>query len=201
MKRSGRLIIIGLLGMFVVCSPSCKRKTVSLAGLIAYVNDPENGLQKTQQTGKIKTVLTYKPWQTMMFNEGGLNNKDRRSDSLKFQDKLFFVFSLSANNKELLKQLEFSQYSEMVQVLAFRMKNFIDVVPDDGKPVEPTDCIFQQTYGMGVANNLLVVFDKEKLMTADNLKFEVREFGLNTGNLNFGIKTKDITDIPALAQK
>src|SRR5665213_1955936 len=85
---------------------SCRHRPLQKAELIAYVNNPDNGLKKEQQAGNIRATLTYKPW-ALMTGAG-------------FKNKLFFVLSLSANNKELLRQLSFDQYSEMVQVLAFR---------------------------------------------------------------------------------
>ena len=128
-------------------------------------------------------------------NRQNIKNKQEKTDPFKFKDKLFFVLSLSANKKEVLRQLPFDQYSEMVQVLAFRMNEFVKIIPDDGKPVDPTECIFQQTYGMGSANNLLIVFEKAKLMAADNLTVRIKEFGLNTGDLYFKLATKDIKEL------
>jgi hypothetical protein len=193
MKEFCRLLCLYLLISATVCFASCKKKIATKADLISYINDSKNGLQKSQQMGEINAVLTYKPFQLMTNMQRPGSKKTDMAD--KFQDKLFFVLSLSANNKELLKQLPFSQYSEMVQVMAFRMNSFIDVVPDNNKPVEPLDCIFQQTYGMGASNNLLIVFDKKRLMTAQNLRVHITEFGLNTGDLNFEIAMNDIKTV------
>jgi hypothetical protein len=199
MKKSVWCGIVSLLLLMAVCLLSCKEKIRNRRDLIVYVNDPVNGLKKIEQIGKIKAAFTYKPWQLMGIKSQTVSNKSEKPYPFKFKDKLFFVLSLSANDKELLRQLQFSQYGEMVQVLAFRMNEFIEAVPDDKKPVRPLECTFQQTYGMGTANNLLIVFNKEKLMAASDLKIRVKEFGLNTGDLNFAIKTKDIKDIQNIA--
>ncbi len=180
-------IIYLALVLLITINTSCGKRITSKEKLIEYINNPENGLQKTNQVGQIKTVLTYKPWQLM-----ALGNKINKKVVEKYDDKLYFILSLSANNKELLRQLPYAQYSEMVQVLAFRMNGFIDLVADNQKPEEPEECIFQQTYGMGFANNLLIVFKKEKLLEADRIRLRIKEFGLNTGNLNYEIKTQDI---------
>lgn len=167
--------------------------------MIAYINDPDNGLQKTEQTGKVKVVLTYKPWQLMAGKQPGAKNKTVNKRPAYFDNKLFFVLSLSANNKELLRQLPFNQYSKMVQVLAFKIAEFVDITPDEGKPVQPLECIFQQTYGMGIANNLLIVFNKSALLDANNLTVQLKEFGLNLGNLTFTLETKNIKKIQNIA--
>jgi hypothetical protein len=190
MKKVAWLLSICFFTFFTTLFLSCKKKIASKADLITYINDPENGLQKSQQIGKIKAVLTYKPWQLMADK---LKPGDLKITTVnKIKDNLFFVLSLSANNKELLRQLPFNQYSEMVQVMAFRMGGFIDAVPDNDKSVEPLNCAFQQTYGMGLANNILIVFDKKKLIIANNLRIHIKEFGLNIGDLYFDIDVSDI---------
>ena len=177
----------------LVCFVSCKKRITNKADLITYINDPRNGLQKSQRVREIQVGLTCKPWQLMVSKSklqgGSLENAN------KIKDKLFFVLSLSANNKELLKQLPFSQYSEIVQVLAFRMNSFINITPDRDKTVEPLNCTFQQTFGMGLANNLLIVFDKKKLISASNIRVHIKEFGLNIGDLYFDIDVSDIKKI------
>jgi hypothetical protein len=191
MKNRAGLLAIGGLMFCLLCFFSCKKKITHKNELIAYVNDEGNGLQKVQQMGEMKIVLTYRPWQMMAMTSTVTAPKNKTL----FDHQLFFVLSLSAKNKELLRQLEFNKYSELVQVLTFRMREYIDIIPDEGKPVEPLDCIFQQTYGIGSANNLLMVFNREELLNAQKLKFRIKEFGLQTGDLDFELKTEDIKNI------
>jgi hypothetical protein len=197
MKRLVQLfteIILVLLVSFIAIS--CKKKITNRADLIGYINDPDNGLVKTEEIGKIKAQMLYKPWQLMVQASDAKNKLiSNKYSANQLKNKYFFVLSLSANNKELLRQLPFSQYSETVQVLAFRMNESVEITPDKMKPVKPLECIFQQTYGMGAANNLLIVFNNKTLTNTDDLKIKIREFGLNTGDLNFKIKTKHIKDI------
>jgi len=182
------LTVIGLM--------SCnKKKITNREEWVASINKPENGVNKTERVGAIKAALSFRPWQLMMPKGYKGENKTQNGDPYKLKDKLFFVLSLSANNKELLRQLPFAQYSEMVQVLAFRMNDYVQAYPDDREPVQPLECIFQQTYGMGVANNLVIVFNKKKLLDADKIKIKIKEFGLNTGDLDFDLKTDDIKQI------
>lgn len=179
-------------------SVSCKKKISSNADLIEYINNPENGLVKTVEINKIKVELRYKPWQLMLVKQNKLPKQINGSPENTMKDKYFFVLSLSADNKELLRQLPFNQYSEMVQVLAFRMMGYISLIPDDKKPIVPEDCLFQQTYGIAHANQLLIVFDKTKLEAAKQLQIKIKEFGLGIGNLNFQINNKDIQDISSI---
>ncbi|HWZ04427.1 MAG TPA: hypothetical protein VNX40_12505 [Mucilaginibacter sp.] len=191
-QKSGFVLLLLIAAVLGGCKATIKRK----ADLITYVNSPGNGLQKTQEAGKVKATLTYQPWQLRLAK---VNQKDGTTPPAGYEDKLYFVLALSADDKEVLRQLPISQYSEMVQVLAFRMQEFISLMPDGGKPLQPLDCLFQQTYGMGTANNLLIVFNSGNMLDAEKLRVQVREFGLGIGNLDFEFKTKDINNIPAIA--
>jgi hypothetical protein len=183
-----------------VCLSGCsfsggKKKITKQSDMLAFTNDSVNGLKKNEQVGPIKIGLTYKPWQLLVSRQKDAANKSDSSKIAYFKNKLFFVLSLSANHKEVLRQLKFNDYSEMVQVLAFRMSQFIKAIPDEGKEVEPLECIFQQTYGMGSENEILVVFERQKLIKGDSFNIYINEFGLNTGNLKFEFKTSDINNI------
>jgi hypothetical protein len=183
-----------------ICLAGCsfsgnKKKITKQADILAFTSDSVNGLKKNEQVGAIKIGLTYKPWQLLVSRQKNAGNKRDSSKTAYFKNKLFFVLSLSANHKEVLRQLKFSDYSEMVQVLAFRMSQFIKAIPDEGKEVEPLECIFQQTYGMGTENEILIVFERQKLIKSDAFNIYIKEFGLNTGDLKFEFKTNDINNI------
>src|ERR1700754_1305122 len=189
--RSMGVLGRSLLLFIMTLSISCGKRVSTKADLTSFVNDPENGLIKTTRVNQINAELKYKPWQLMAI---GSNRSQMRSVN-SFKNKYFFVLSLSAGNKELLKQLSFDQYSEMVQVLSFRMMTYIVLIPDRDKPVIPEDCLFQQTYGLARANQLLIVFDKTKLKKSKQLQIKIKEFGLGTGDLNFQFNTDKIQDL------
>jgi hypothetical protein len=180
------LLAVGLWFFFTACKQPIKTQEA----LNQYISDPHNNLQQTQETNGVKVTLTYKPWQAFI---RGTSNK---ANIKKYSNRYFFVLSLSAHDKELLRQLDFDTYSNMVQVLSFRMIPLIHAIPDNGKPVEPMDCIFQQTYGTATANNLLIVFDKDKLLFNKKLNIVINEFGLNLGTLQFQFNANDFKEIP-----
>jgi len=194
-KNISLILILNIFASGVFCFTSCKKKITNKQDLIAYISEPQNGLQKIQQIGDIKVAITYRPGQLTWDKNITSKTASKEKDSL-YNNQLFFVLSMSAKNKELLRQLEFSKYSEMVQVLAFRMKEFVSATPDNAKSVEPLSCVFQQTYGMGSANNVLIIFDRKELLSARDLKIGIKEFGLQTGNLEFEFKTDDIKSLP-----
>jgi len=174
---------------------SCQKVITDKAALFEYLTKTEHGLKKANVTNKIKVEVTYYPWQLVEQNQ---NKRVQKEVERGFADKCYFVLAFSANGKELLRQLPYSEYSEMVQVFSFRMQPNISIVTDAGKKVEAQDCLFEQTYGMGKENELLIVFDKRKLQDATTLKLRIKEFGLNIGNQDFQIRVKDINDMPEI---
>lgn len=146
---------------------------------------------------KMEAALTYVPWQVIASRVYKGKRRDTSSVNM-MKSKYYFMLGLSANGKELLRQLPFDQYSEMVQVLAFRLRPYVNIVRDDGKIIGAEDCLFQQTYGMARENEVLLVFNSSDLKNAHQFNLKINEFGLNTGTLNYQIKQKDIKDIPEI---
>jgi hypothetical protein len=189
MKKPLLFICIFLTGIALT---SCNQPIKSKASLTTYLNDSKHGLSQVHEINKIKAAVTFMPWQVIVSK-----TKQKDTSAVKvLKSKYYFVLGLSANGKELLRQLPFSQYSEMVQVLAFRMRPYVSIVRDDGKVIGAEDCLFQQTYGMGRENEVLLVFNRSELKNTNEMDLKIKEFGLNTGNLDYKISTKDINHIP-----
>ena len=188
-----KIINTSLLISFIALLFSCKHTITNKAKLTEYINNPDNGLKKEELVNKINTVVIYTPPEFFnpTYKKGNIQNKY-------LDDKLFFVLSLSSNNKELLRQLDYNSYSEMVQILSFRMNEFVELISDEKKLVEPESCQFQQTYGLSKANNLLIAFKKKDLLSSKYLILRIKEFGLNIGNLSYKFNTTDINNIPTI---
>ena len=191
MKKPLLFIYAFLAGITLIC---CNQPIKSKTSLTRYLSDSTHGLTKGREINKIKAAVTFMPWQAIASKTG---SKDPSSVKV-LKSKYYFVLGLSANGKELLRQLPFNQYSEMVQVLAFRLRPYVSIVRDDGKVVEAEDCLFQQTYGMGRENEVLLVFNRSELKDAKEMNLKIKEFGLNTGNLDYTINTKEIGQMPAI---
>lgn len=175
------------------CNPVIKNK----ADLQTYITDPDNGLMGTTQRSDVVIKTTWQPWQ-LIANKMGNPKSKASNDASSFANNLYFILSLSKGNKELLRQLPFEMYSEMVQVLSFRMQNFVSAQPDGKTAIQPIECIFQQTYGMTEANMLLLVFNKKDIGAAKELTISLKEFGLGMGNLKFPFQLKNIDRIEKL---
>lgn len=174
------------------CNPAINNK----ADLQVYITDPDNGLTSITEKSDVTLKMTWQPWQ-LIANKIGNSKSKAVNDSSIFAKNLYFILSLSKDNKELLRQLPFETYSEMVQVLSFRMQNFISAELDK-TTIEPVECAFQQTYGMTEANMLLLVFNKKDIGEAEDLTISLKEFGLGFGDLKFPFRLKNIDRIQNL---
>nr|WP_199156312.1 hypothetical protein [Pedobacter sp. ASV2] len=187
--------ILSLSLLFLSLHLSCNKPIGNRKELLAYVYKPENGLTSVIQAGGIEIQLSYIPWQAQAYDNQSKKIKLNPESLIKIKDKYAFILSFSKDKKEILKQLDFNTYSEVLQVLAFRMQNYIVAKVDGGKSISPLSCTFQQTYGMSTANDLLLIFDKKAIKTTGLITIFVKEFGLKTGDFQFKINISDITKL------
>lgn len=171
-----------LLLTIISCKPVIRTKN----DLIKYISDPANGLRQEKQINNITISCLYQP---VALHQKKINTK---IEDKKTSDRACFVLSLAKDNKELLNQLNYNLYSEMVQVLSFRMPQYVSLIIEGKEPIVPLDVFFQQTYGLSNSNNVLLIFDKAQIANTDEFKIKIKEFGLDLGNLAFGYKSKDL---------
>lgn len=195
--RYSSLLLFGLC-MLVFCG--CNRTLKTKPEILSYINDKKNGLVKFSQSNEVDCKVTFLPWQTQAYNNDLLKLAVDQKTKSALKTKYYFLISLSKDNKEILRQLKSSEYSEMVQVLAFRMTDFVKVKLGSGKTLEPLNCLFQQTYGLSNANELLVVFEESEFEKAETFKIYISEFGLGTGNLSFLFNRDQIQKLQHLLQ-
>lgn len=176
---------------------SCNTQIKNKSDLQTYIGDPNNGLTDTVQRSSVLAKLVFQPWQ-LLAKRVGASKTVAIANTNPLSKNLYFVLSLSKDGKELLRQLPFEQYSEMIQVFSFRMQDFISVKADGSESIAPIECLFQQTYGMTEANMLMVVFEKKSMPKCEKLNFYVKEFGLGLGELTFQVKNDEIGHIERL---
>ncbi|HEY9048675.1 MAG TPA: hypothetical protein VIN08_22365, partial [Ohtaekwangia sp.] len=114
----------------------------------------------------------------------------------KYSQYLYFILSLSANNKEALHQAASDQYGDLVQTLSFRMNNYVTLTTSANDSIPVGDFMLNRTYGMSNSTDLLFVFSKEKAKGKDWIQFNLNEFGLGIGNQRFRFEMSDLENIP-----
>lgn len=183
---------------------SCSRPgKVDRKGMYAYLNKSSHGLQHEEEKNGIKAKLRYQPQELLIMQEWERAEKQDSSllDSLrrKYSTFRYFVLELSKDNKEVIRELgSFGRYSDMLQVLAFQMQQYVNITTSTHDTLALSDYVFQQTFGMSNANSLLFVFPVAELQNAGAYDLNIGEFGLGMGNLRFHFREEDIKDVPAL---
>jgi hypothetical protein len=198
MRKAGFLTVffIGLLlSLFFY---SCQKRPKTKQELSQYIAEPAHGLIQSEQRNEIDFSLQYHPEQLF---PNGLKSAGRHTGhkpALFTASQVYFMLNLSAHHRELLRQLDFQTYSALVQLFAFNMADYIVLYPDNEKSVTPLACNFQQTYGMGTANQILIAFDRAKLLNSKKMTIVLKEFGLKTGDIKFEFQTDKIKNAPII---
>ncbi len=196
--------VLGLWAMLWLLG--CSRKeSVSVSELQAYVTQPEHGLTHTQEVAGLQITATYRPSDLLMAQELGEQTAtpEKLTQLWKKYDNLYLTLTLSKDGREVLTPANgFSEFSEQLQVLSFRMGEYVTLLTDTHDTIPVSTYLFQRTYGMGAGNTLLFAFSKAQLKTQPAyIEFKLHEFGMGTGNLSFRFKKEDIEDLPTVDWK
>ncbi len=187
----------------IVLVISCKPNTFSSEKeLVAYIQDEENGLKKTNEVGDYKVTVTFRPTDLLIKQEVGESPTQEAivKARKKYQNYYYFILSLSKSGKEALDQSQgFGQYSEMVQKLSFRVPEFVNMTTSANDTIPVADFILNRTYGLGSSTDILVVFNKEKAKEQTWVQFNLNEFGMNLGNNRTRFKVNDLDNCPHLS--
>lgn len=189
-----------LLGCLII--GSCKSDYLTEEELNAFILESENGLIEEYETNGIKSTVAFKPTDLLILQETSGNTS---LDSLelnrlknKYADHYYFILSLSKNDEEAEYNSggDYGQFSELVQTLSFRMGQYVNLTTSNRDTIPISDYIYPRTYGMSNASTLMFAFDKEKALDDKWVQFNIREFGLGTGNRNFRFRTKALEGVP-----
>jgi len=121
-------------------------------------------------------------------------------DSLRkqYRDAAFFMLSIARNQREVLQPAEgFADYSTLLQTLAFRMGEHVQLVTSQGDTLRPVNYYLDRTYASASATQLLFAFPKPPF--TGSWRFQLRECGLGTGNLSFSFGAPQLAAAPTLA--
>jgi hypothetical protein len=187
--------------LILLSTTACQSRFFSQDELIAFASNEENGLKKSVDLGKTKVEVMYRPTDLMVQQETGIeavNTSHLEALRRKYNNYLYFILSLSNNDKEALHQTNGLQYSELVQTLSFRMNDYVSLTTSAQDTIPVGDFILNRTYGLSSSTDLLFVFNKEKAVGKEWVQFNLNELGLGIGNQRFRFKAKDLQNVPRL---
>ncbi|PXX95178.1 hypothetical protein DF185_22635 [Marinifilum breve] len=197
-----KYLIYSIIGM-VLFAFGCKKK-LTREELISYLNEPMNGLVKEKVINGVDIQLQVKHPDLYVDQHLKAFPDSLRETKLyelkkQYEENLYLQLSLGINNNEILKALvNTPQYTTMVNRLSFGMRDFVVLTTNNKDTLLLKSCTYVPTYGMAKHNSVLFVFDEQKIAQAESLKFRIKEMGLETGEVSFKLKTKDIKSIPNL---
>jgi len=202
-KRNIIIVVLQAVLVFSMMSCSQTKSKLSKQELAQYISNKKNGLVKEQEINGTRIRLSYQPTCMLVIRE---LEPEQKNDSVviktleeKYNSHYYFLMRFSRNGKEAIRQLgSFSSYSDMVQVLSFKMGQFVNLTTAQKDTVQLADYLFDQTYGMSDANTVLLSFEKEKIMDGKSIEINIGECGFGTGALKFVLDKKDIDKMPKL---
>jgi hypothetical protein len=194
-------LLLFVLFLFVACSS--RKAILSKDELVKYINEKNSGLKQEQVVNGIKISVSYEPASLLIAKE---LEAGRAMDSVlfhslekKYDNSYYFFLKFSKDGKEAIRQLgNFKRYSDMLQVLAFDMHQFVNLTTPQRDTLELSDYYFDQTYGMSDGNSLLLSFDKSKIQRVSQVQVNIGECGFGTGMLKFSFDKEEIDRVPKL---
>jgi hypothetical protein len=195
--------LFALIFTLSVCFIGCTKSEVQTVDeLNKYIQEPDNDLVQLAEINDYKISVTYRPNDLLVYQDIGNDPTDKATvENLqkKYSNYYYFILSLSQNNKEALNPANgMDQYSELVQVMSFRMNEFVTMTTSSQDTIPVGDFILNRTYGISQSTDILFVFNKEKSKGQDWVQFNLNEFGLGAGNQRFRFKVKDLERVPRL---
>jgi hypothetical protein len=194
-----RFLPLLLIFFVLACSPSAMTEEE----LQAFVADADHGLRQSVEVNGYQAELTYRPTDLWVKQEiGDKPATAQEVDALrkKYSDYYYFVLSLSRGNKEALHTMEggMGQYSELVQVMSFRMADYVTMTTSASDTIPVGDSMLNRTYGLSQSTDILFVFNKEKAKNKDWVQFNLNEFGLGLGNQRFRFDRRKLDKAPSI---
>ncbi|HBO75035.1 MAG TPA: hypothetical protein DD653_10150 [Marinilabiliales bacterium] len=194
MKNKRLIPILILLAALTACHRSFTKEE-----LMAYVNNPKNGLVQEKEINGTRLKLTYKPYQLLAWQEmqavDTLTPEKEKEILSRYSQQHYFVLSISQGGKEILSNAADRQrFSQMVSQFAFGMGQTVTLTTAEQDTLPLLDFIYPRMYGMAPSTDILFAFTREKTKT-EYLTFYLDEFGLRTGETRFVILNREMNKL------
>jgi hypothetical protein len=185
--------------ILAICG-ACEPNRLTPEELDIYIADEANGLIKFVETGRSRVGVAYRPTDLLVHQNiaGNATVAMIEAERKKYSPYLYFILSLSTDNREALHATEAMKYGDLVQTLSFRMGDYVTLTTDANDTIPVSDFVLNRTYGFSNSTDLLFVFDRKKAEEKEWVQFNLNECGLGIGNQHFRFKMDDIKSIPVV---
>ncbi len=200
MKILTNSILIAFLFQLFGCAP----QSMTEGDLKKYVLSDKSGLHQSIEVNHVKMDVIFKPCDLLVIQE--LRGASVKNDSTvvvlrkKYKQQYYFILRTSSNGKEAVSAANLSQgdFSDVLQNVSFHMGEFVSITTTKADTILLTDFVYDRTFGMSSASDILIVFDKRKTEGSDWLQINLRDFGLGTGSQQFRFRKYDLDYAPKI---
>lgn len=197
--RVGSLFFLIMIELLAI---SCTPKYLSEEELIDYVLNSENGLTKELTVEDFRISATYRPADLWIAQELGSSTDSIQIEKLKekYSSHYYFVLGLSKNDREAIQAATMpqAQFSELLQTISFRMSAYINITTSHRDTIPLADHSYSRTFGAGGSNEILLVFDNEKIVDQEWFQINLTEFGLGLGRQSLRFECKNFHNTPQI---
>lgn len=191
---------LALVWLFGAVLAGCHPASLPPVAYQQYIDDPTHGFQQQQQVGEVRIRAIYQPPDYLVAREVVEQHfAGRTLDSLRRQygGTAYFLLAFSRNGRGVLQPGEgFSQYSSLLQTLAFQAGSFARLITSQGDTLRPVNYYLDRTTPGIASTQLLIAFRQPAL--AGTWKLHLQECGLGIGPLTFDFATNQFRNAPAL---
>jgi hypothetical protein len=189
-------VAVFLLTMMFALFSCKKQQALDKNALIAFVQNPENGLVKKIDKGNFLLELDYKPKEILWYSE--LLNDSNNSFKTQIGSLDYFVLKISKRNEDPTNSLAGSDSYVMAQrYLSSSIASDIKLISAQGT-LQPIEFNFSPTYGTTNDVSVLLTFDSNLHMEQRDFKILFDDNFFGTGLSSFSFQIDDIKEIPQL---
>ncbi len=199
MNLKRNVLLLGLASaLWYACTPS----QLDLQALNEYLLDEGNGLTVKQEAGNLNLKVTYRPNDLLVYQELDPFYDQHMIQKLhkKYEGYAYFVLSMETEGRDVLYGTAQGQtdFNERLQTLSFRMQELVSITTSARDTIPVADYVYPRNFGLAKSSTLLFAFNRERMKTADWLIFNLKEFGMRTGDQHFRFQVHDLEKTPRL---
>jgi hypothetical protein len=169
----------------------CKNPPVDKAGLLAYLEDEQNGVTQTVSKGKYKIQTSYRPFELIWYDD---LNDETETKPHKLE---YFILRISHDNQNPTNALAGSDdYLKANLYLNQLIKDVRLITASD--TLSPVESLASPMYGTTPQASVLLAFDVDLTQQAGMVHLIFNDTQFKTGRSEFEFKANDFKNIPTL---
>ncbi len=166
---------------------------------MAWVNDANNGLIKTETFGKVKYTIAYRPSD---YNKAKalLENDSLSLKNSQIVHHSFIIKMEPVDGKTQVLTIDAAEKQEPFQRINYYLseaQQYLQLI--EGKDTLPTsNYIYERYYNLSPTQNMVVGFDQKHPLGSNELTFILEDKIFSTGKIAYNFSSTTLQNIPIL---